>query len=140
MEKGEKNTDEELERIRRKKMQELRQGQSKSELPDEPINFSKASLEDAINEFPNLVVDFWAEWCHPCRVMAPIIEDLAGVFAGKVVFGKVDVDNNREVAKEYGISSIPTLLFFKNGELMDREIGAVPKNNIKQKLEKLTGK
>jgi len=84
-----------------------------------------------------VVVDFWAEWCAPCLMLAPTLDALAREYAGKVVFGKLNVDENRQTAAKYGIMSIPTLLFFKQGRLVDRVIGAVPKQIIEQRLRRL---
>nr|2YNX_A Chain A, LACA THIOREDOXIN [synthetic construct]2YNX_B Chain B, LACA THIOREDOXIN [synthetic construct] len=83
-----------------------------------------------------VVVDFWAEWCGPCRMIAPIIEELAKEYAGKVVFGKLNVDENPEIAAKYGIMSIPTLLFFKNGKVVDQLVGAMPKEALKERIKK----
>ena len=78
-----------------------------------------------------MVVDFWAEWCHPCKLIAPIIEELAKEFAGKVTFAKFNVDDGPEIAMIYGISAIPTLMYFKNGKPIDQITGALPKNLLK---------
>ena len=83
-----------------------------------------------------VLVDFWATWCGPCRAVAPIVEELATEYAGKMKVGKVDVDNNQQVAASYGIQSIPTLLLFKGGEVVERITGAVPKNVLKQHIDK----
>lgn len=84
-----------------------------------------------------VVVDFWAEWCGPCRAIGPIIEDLAREYEGKVVVAKLNVDENTVTSTNYDIRSIPTLLFFKNGKVVDKLIGAVPKSNIKAKIDAL---
>ena len=84
-----------------------------------------------------LVVDFWATWCGPCRMVAPIIEELAEAYAGKVVIGKCDVEDNEDLAAEFGIRNIPTILFFKNGEVVDKVIGAQPKAKFVEKIEAL---
>ena len=84
-----------------------------------------------------LVVDFWATWCGPCRMIAPIIEELAADFDGQIVVGKCDVEENDDLAAEFGIRNIPTILFFKNGEVVDKIIGAQPKAKIEEKFKAL---
>jgi thioredoxin 1 len=82
-----------------------------------------------------LVVDFWATWCGPCRMVAPIIEELAAQYDGKIVVGKCDVEDNEDLATEFGIRNIPTILFFKNGEVVDKLIGAQSKGKFEEKFE-----
>jgi len=82
-----------------------------------------------------VVLDFWATWCGPCRMIAPIIEEMATEFEGKAVIGKVDVDNAPLVAAKFGIRNIPTVIYVKNGEVVDKQVGAVPKNTLVSKLE-----
>jgi len=102
------------------------------------IEFTDANFEEtAVNSDKIVIVDFWAEWCGPCRMVAPIIEELAKDYEGKAVIGKVDVDNNNEISAKYGIRNIPTILFLKNGEVMDKQVGAVQKSVLAEKLEKL---
>ncbi|MDR1679948.1 MAG: thioredoxin [Prevotellaceae bacterium] len=84
-----------------------------------------------------VLVDFWAEWCGPCRMIAPLVGELATEYENKAVIGKVDVDENPEVCEKYGIRNIPTLLFFKNGELVDKVVGAAQKSVLKEKLDAL---
>ena len=84
-----------------------------------------------------VLLDFWAEWCGPCRMIAPIVEELSGEYEGKALIGKVDVDNNPDVAAKFGIRNIPTILFFKNGEIADKQVGAVPKSALVNKLDAL---
>ncbi|MFM6954646.1 MAG: thioredoxin [Sphingobacteriaceae bacterium] len=81
-----------------------------------------------------VLVDFWAEWCGPCRMVGPVVEELAKEFEGKAIVGKVDVDSNPEISMKFGIRNIPALLFFKGGEIVDKQIGAVPKSVLAQKL------
>lgn len=83
------------------------------------------------------LVDFWAEWCGPCRMIGPIVEEIAQEYADKALVAKCNVDDDGAVANQFGIRSIPTILFFKNGEVVDRVVGAVPKAVIKQKLDSL---
>lgn len=90
--------------------------------------------ELVLNSDKPVLVDFWAVWCGPCRMLGPIIEELHGDYEGKAVVGKVDVDNNQQIAMEYGIRNIPTVLIFKNGEVVDKFVGVAPKASIAEKL------
>lgn len=98
------------------------------------LNFDQTLAEAA--EKP-VVVDFWATWCGPCRMIAPIVDELAEKYAGKVVIAKCNVDDSTDVPMKYGIRNIPTILFFKNGELVDRIVGAVPKAELDAKIAAL---
>ncbi|KXB00504.1 hypothetical protein AKJ47_01505 [candidate division MSBL1 archaeon SCGC-AAA261G05] len=115
-------------------MQELASSQSSSDLPTEPITLSGANFEEASKKFPLLVVDYWAVWCPPCKALEPIIEELAEELSGKVVFGKLNIDENRGIAQKFGVSAIPTLLVMKDGREVDRVVGLAPKNALKEKL------
>ena len=90
--------------------------------------------EMVLNSDKPVLVDFWAAWCGPCRMLGPIIEELHGDYDGKAVVGKVDVDNNQQIAMQYGIRNIPTVLIFKNGEVVDKFVGVAPKASIAEKL------
>jgi thioredoxin 1 len=133
--------DEELEKIRAKKLEEMHIRASRSEEKKvtgqalaEPIAVTDASFNDFIKNHPVVVVDCWAPWCPPCRMIAPIIEELAKDYAGKIVFGKLNVDENQKTAGEYGIMSIPTILVFKDGKVVDRIIGAMPRKALESKI------
>lgn len=84
------------------------------------------------------LVDFWAAWCGPCRTVGPIVEELAEEYKGKIKVAKLDVDNNKQVASKYGVRGIPTLMLFKDGEIVDQIVGAVPKSRIKELLDKVS--
>ncbi|MFO7669060.1 MAG: thioredoxin [Bacteroidales bacterium] len=84
-----------------------------------------------------VIVDFWAEWCGPCRMVGPIVEEVGVDYKGKAIVAKVDVDSNPGITAKYGIRNIPTILFFKNGNIADKQVGAVPKSTIVNKLEAL---
>ena len=102
------------------------------------ITFTDASFDqDVLKSEQPVVVDFWAEWCGPCRVVSPIIEELAGEYEGKVKIGKLNVDENQEAAGKYGVMSIPTILVFKGGEPVKSLIGAQNKENYKQAIEEV---
>ncbi|HAP94224.1 MULTISPECIES: thioredoxin [Epilithonimonas] len=90
--------------------------------------------ETVLNSDKPVLVDFWATWCGPCRMLGPIIEEVAADFEGKALVGKVDVDNNQQVSVDYGIRNIPTVLIFKNGEVVDKIVGVAPKEVIAEKL------
>jgi thioredoxin 1 len=134
-----KALDEELERIRNRKLKELKRKLSKSEknFPSEPVKVADETIDKFINEYSIVVLDCWAEWCGPCRMISPIIDQLAKEYYGKIVFGKLNVDENPEGARRFEIMSIPTLLFFKDGKLIDRVVGALPKNILEARLNRL---
>jgi len=101
------------------------------------LNISDSNFETVLSEGLPVMVDFWAPWCGPCRRVSPIVEELAGEYEGKVKICKCNVDENDAVPMKYAIRNIPTLLFFKNGQLVDRLVGAVPKQEIEEKLNSL---
>jgi thioredoxin 1 len=99
------------------------------------IEITDSSFDEVIKSEQPVLVDFWAEWCGPCKMIGPIVEELAGDYEGKVTIGKLDVDANPDIPSRFGIRSIPTLLIFKGGEIVDKVIGAVPKSVLADKLE-----
>ncbi len=131
--------DEELERIRQRKlkklMEEAAETEKKKELtPNKPIEVTDEIFKETIQNHSLVVVDCWAPWCAPCHIVAPIIEELARDYAGKILFGKLNVDENRAVATQYQIMGIPTLLVFKDGKLADRIVGAMPRQVLERKI------
>ncbi len=129
-----------LEEIRKRKLEELKKqymnrGSKMNEnFPNTSIKITDADINENIKKYPNLVIDCWAPWCGPCRMIGPIIEELAKEMQGKVVFAKLNVDENQATSIKYQIMSIPTMLLFKNGDLIDKFVGAVPKEELKKKL------
>lgn len=100
-----------------------------------PIELTDQNFEEIINTDKPVLVDFWAEWCGPCKMIAPIVQELASDYEDKAIIGKLDVDSNPEVSAKYGIRSIPTLLVFKGGQIVDKQIGAVPKTVLSAKID-----
>ena len=132
-----------LELLRKKKLEELKNryinGGSKMEenMPNTPLQVTDADIETHIKKYETIVIDCWAPWCGPCRMVSPVIDELAKDMQGKIVFGKLNVDENQQTSMKYNIMSIPTLLVFKNGEMVDRIVGALPKDALKNKLENI---
>jgi thioredoxin 1 len=130
-----------LDEIRKRKLEQLQKqylngGQKMEEnMPNSPLHITDADIDDNIKKYQTIVIDCWAPWCGPCRMVGPIIEELAKEMQGKVVFGKLNVDENPTTSMKHQIMSIPTLLVFKNGNLVDRLVGALPKDALKNKLE-----
>jgi len=133
--------DPELEKIRKKKLQEMQRRvdsqDNEGRTREGPIAVEDSNFDELVRRYPLMVIDCWAPWCGPCRMVAPIIDELARDYAGKVLFGKLNVDENPQTSGRFGIMSIPTLLIMKDGSEVDRIIGAVPRNVIEAKLEKL---
>jgi thioredoxin 1 len=123
----------ELEQIRKKKMREMVNQMSTPKI-DKPIVVSDRNFDQTTKSYPLLVVDCWAAWCAPCRAIAPVVDELAREYTGKVVFGKLNVDENPETTNRFGIMAIPTLLVMKDGKEVDRVVGVVPKNQLEAKV------
>ncbi|OJV38355.1 MAG: thioredoxin [Bacteroidales bacterium 36-12] len=101
------------------------------------LEFTDNNIKDVINSGQPVVIDFWAEWCGPCRMVGPSIEELSKEYDGKVQIGKLNVDENVDTPNEYGIRNIPTILFIKNGQIVDKQIGAAPKSVLEAKVKAL---
>lgn len=99
------------------------------------LEITDSNFDQIINQDKPVLVDFTAQWCGPCKMIAPMIDELAEEYAGKAVIGKLDVDNNQETSIKFGVRSIPTLLLFKKGEVVDKQVGAVPKSTLSDKLD-----
>ena len=131
----------ELKEIKKRKMEQLKKqyilgGKNMSKnMPDTTLEITDADFDDSVKKYNTIVIDCWAPWCGPCRMVSPVIDELAKEMQGKIVFGKLNVDENPRVSMKHEIMSIPTLLVFKNGNLVDRIIGAYPKQELKKKLE-----
>jgi thioredoxin 1 len=136
--------DAEIQSIRERKIVEMMrrtraQLQSAEKYEGKPIILSDATFSSEISKYPLMVVDFWAAWCGPCRMIAPIVEQLAKEYSGRVAFGKLNVDENPLTSGEFQVRSIPTLLIFRDGEPVDGIIGAAPKYQIESKLKAQLG-
>ncbi len=127
--------DPELEKIRAKKRAEIIEKAEGRRVTD-PIEVTDDSFKTVVNKYPLVVIDCWAAWCGPCRMVSPIVDELAEEYASEVVFGKLNVDENPETAKRFNIMGIPTILFMKDGQEVDRLVGAAPKLLIDNKLRR----
>jgi len=129
--------DEELMRIREKKLKEFtRLKEKKQKMSTKPVHVTDSNFNEMVNKHSLALIDCWASWCAPCVVIAPIIEELAKGYSGKILVGKLNVDENPRTAERFQIFGIPTLLIMKNGKEVDRIVGLVPKNHIEARLKK----
>jgi len=126
----------EVERIKMRKMEELMKKFERKEMPKKPLKVTDETFDEITKKYPLVVVDCWAPWCGPCRFLSPVIEKLSKEMRGKVVFAKLNTDENMLTASRYGIMSIPTLLLFKNGKLVDKSIGALPPDMLRDWIER----
>jgi thioredoxin len=135
-ERLEKEKDIELEAIRNKKMQEMKNKMKKETSQNAPLTLTDDNFEETVKKHSLMLVDCWAAWCGPCRMVAPVVDELARDYAERVTVAKLNVDENPKTAKQFCVVSIPTLLVMKNGNEVDRIIGAVPKQFVEEKLRK----
>jgi thioredoxin 1 len=132
--------DPELEAIRKKKMEQLQimlqKEQEKKNWPTTTIPVTDLNFQEAMDSYPLVLVDFWAQWCAPCKMIGPILEQLAGEFQGKAVIAKLDVDHNPRISNAFAVKGIPTLIMFKDGKPVERITGALPRNALKSLIER----
>jgi thioredoxin 1 len=133
-------SDPELERIRQEKLQELRESMSEEEQsgdwPSGPVEVTDSSFDNFVNQYRVAVIDCWAPWCGPCKMIAPLVEELAQEYQGKIAFGKLNTDENQATSLKFHVMSIPTLLVFKDGDLADQIVGAMPKPMLETEIKK----
>lgn len=132
------NDDSELEAIKQKKLAELQRAVSARATMSgltEPVVLTDSNFTSEVAKYPVMLVDFWAPWCGPCRMVGPIVEQLAREYSGRVAFGKLNVDDSQMIAASFGIQSIPTMMILKSGKVVDVIIGALPKAQIEMKLK-----
>ncbi|HYP42805.1 MAG TPA: thioredoxin [Candidatus Nitrosocosmicus sp.] len=137
------NWDDEFKEIMQRKMKTYREKRAnnganfmsnKERYPSAPITLTDFNFNESVHKYPLLIVDFWAAWCGPCRMVSPVIDQLSSELAGKAVFGKLNVDDNTNTSNVLGIQSIPTIVVFKNGQAVDRIIGAMTKSHMISKI------
>lgn len=131
----------ELDEIRQKKLKEMMKMIEETKtggngFPDAPVIVTDSNFEATLRKYPNVVVDCWAAWCGPCRMLSPTIDAMAKDYKGKVVFAKLNTDENFETASRFRIMSIPTLLYFKDGKLVDKTVGALPRQMLDAQMRK----
>jgi thioredoxin 1 len=134
----------EVEEIKQKKLQEMMQRASAGQSggngwPDVPVQVTDSTFESFVKKYPKVVVDCWAPWCGPCRMLTPTIDAIAKDMKGQIAFAKLNTDDNSSTAGKFGIVSIPTLLFFKNGQLVNKMVGALPRAMVEIEIKKALG-
>ena len=134
--------DDDLQRIREKKLEELKRGFAEKPAPKptgQVLVLDERQFPMAVRDHPYLVVDMWAPWCGPCKMVAPVIQELSAEFAGRISFAKVNTDENQKIAMSYGITAIPTILLFARGKLVEKVIGAYPKQMLRDRILRTFG-
>ena len=131
--------DDELQGIREKKLEELRKRFDPPKPADAGVHggiivLTNQNFAEVVSRYPRLLVDFWAPWCGPCRMLAPVIDALAAEFSGRVQFAKCNTDENQQIAYQYGISAIPALFFFLNGQMIHQVAGALPRPQLEEQI------
>jgi len=129
--------DSEIEEIKKRKLKELMNKIKREKVRDKPVDIQTSTFTDIIRNNKFVLIDCWATWCGPCKLLSPIIDELARKYSGRFLFAKLNVDENVDIASRFGINAIPTLLFFVNGELVHREVGALSKEHIEYILQRL---
>ncbi len=132
-------TDPELEKIRQKKLEQLMTDdqQTASPGPSRPVELSDDEIQGFLSQNDTALLDFWAPWCGPCQVIAPVLEEIAQEMAGQVAIGKINVDEHPAIAQRYQVQGIPTLILAKEGQVVDRVVGAAPKAQLQARLQQL---
>lgn len=135
--------EDELERIKKRKFDEMmggvsgnRETEPSSSTSGKPVDLTDSTFTSFVKEDSLAVIDFWAPWCGPCRFVSPVVEDIAKDYIGRIAFGKLNVDENPRISNQYGIRSIPTIMVFKNGKLVDQIIGAIPRQKLETMITK----
>lgn len=131
---------EDIEEIKRRMLKDILRSIKKreeiSKYPSSPIYADSKTLNEILERYPFVIIDFYADWCYPCQMLSPIIEELAAEYRGRVVFVKVNVDENQQLALRYGVMGVPTLVFVLNGREVDRVVGYMPKEYLRAKIER----